>query len=143
MLELLDGGDGGVYGECPLFYADWGNWAAELYVCADVETRAAFAAYSKEAAESDYESALEHYDAGSPSELAANMRSRAALKKISAPWKRRDDGLWVPDFDSRYFTEDVPCGTKIIQRYAKEAGVPTPAIDYLVSEIERKTSQWK
>ena len=39
---------------------------------------------------------------------------------------------WEPDYKSRYFTEDIPFGTKVIQRYAKKVGVAMPTIDYMV-----------
>jgi hypothetical protein len=35
----------------------------------------------------------------------------------------------VPDFHSRYFTEDFPYGLAIIHRLAHEKGVPSPSID--------------
>ena len=36
---------------------------------------------------------------------------------------------YVPDFRSRYFTEDFPYGLVIIRRLAMEKGIPVPVID--------------
>ena len=44
-------------------------------------------------------------------------------------------GGWCPDWNSRYFTEDIPFGTRIIQECARQLGIPTPTIDFLVSFI--------
>ena len=36
---------------------------------------------------------------------------------------------WIPDFQSRYFTEDFPYGLHYIWKLANEKGVPVPNID--------------
>lgn len=137
LVELLKGGENGVYKECPYFYAEWTDASSEHYIKADEETLATFSAYSEADAEADYETALVHYESTNAHELTQKFRSIVALKPILAPWKQRQDGMWEPDFKSRYFTEDVPCGTKIIQQYARKVGVATPTIDYLVETIEK------
>ena len=38
-------------------------------------------------------------------------------------------GGFVPDFESRYFTEDFPYGLRIIQQQARKHQTPTPVID--------------
>ena len=137
LVELLKGGECGVYRTCPYFYAEWTDESSELYIKADEEMLAVFKAYSEEAAEKDYESALVHYESTNAVELTRKFRSITALKPILAPWKLNDAGLWEPDFSSRYFTEDVPYGTRIIQDHARRVGLPTPTIDYLVDTITK------
>ena len=39
------------------------------------------------------------------------------------------EGGFVPDFQSRYFTEDFPYGLALIHKLAHEKGVLTPTID--------------
>lgn len=137
LVELLKGGDHGVYPACPYFYAEWTDASSELYIRADEEMLAVFRAYSEEAAKTDYESALVHYESTNAAELTRKFRSISSLKPILAPWKQSAAGLWEPDYSSRYFTEDVPYGTKVIQEYARRAGVPTPTIDFLVDAITK------
>ena len=36
---------------------------------------------------------------------------------------------WIPDFNSRYFTEDFPFGLEYIRDLAREYGISTPTID--------------
>ena len=38
----------------------------------------------------------------------------------------------MPDFESRYFTEDFPYGLQIVQRLAHEHGIKTPMMDKIL-----------
>ena len=60
--------------------------------------------------------------------LAAKLRSIAAFKGIPSPMVKVGGG-YVPDFKSRYFTEDFPYGLAVIRRLMKEHGVRSPLID--------------
>lgn len=125
------------YEKCPLFYAEWGDLASELYVAADEEMRKVFEACDPDAARLDYESALEHYGVSNWNELTEKIRSIQAFKTIVAPYKKCEDNLWRPDYTSRYYTEDVPYGTCIIQQYARKVGISTTVIDMLVSKVTK------
>ena len=133
---LLKGGRNGEYVDCPRFYADWTDESSELYVAADREMFTTFNAYSPEAAKHDYESALAHYGVDNTIALTQKIRSIDSLKPILAPWEKCEGGIWKPDLKSRYFTEDVPYGTEIIQEYADQAGIDTPVIDSLITTIK-------
>ena len=39
------------------------------------------------------------------------------------------EGGWIPDFESRYFTEDFPYGLRIIKDLSTKYKVETPVID--------------
>ena len=112
--------------------------ASELYLAADKEMKKVFEACNAKAARFDYESALDHYEVSNSVELTKKIRSIEAFKSIVAPYKKCEDGLWRPDFTSRYFTEDVPLGTSIIQAYARKEGIPVPIIDSFVTNIISK-----
>lgn len=137
LVSLLRGGDNGVYEKCPYFYGQWTDESSELYIKADAEMYAAFRHYSEVSASLDYESALDHYESKNLKEMTAKITSIESLKSILAPWKKCENGLWCPDLDSRYFTEDIPYGTKIIQQYAHREGLSVPTIDYLINFIAR------
>lgn len=134
---LLDGGDNGKYVQCPYFYADWTDASSELYLAADREMYSVFSKIAPEAARRDYESVLAHYDVTSSYALTRKIRSIESFKKILAPWKQYAEGWWEPDYESRYFTEDIPFGTKAIQSYARQVNVETPTIDMFIREISR------
>ena len=133
LVELLHGGDMGVYERCPYFYAEWTDKSSEYYIVADREMYEVFNACAPESASVDYESVLEHYGVVNAAELTAKIRSIESFKKIRAPWKENSSGQWEPDFNSRYFTEDIPYGTRIIQQYARKAGIETSMIDYMIN----------
>ena len=136
LVELLKGGRNGVYDNCPFFYRDWTDVSSRLYMQADKEMYRAFMTYASESDVADYESALSHYESATPEELTIKIQGIESLKSIAAPWKRDADGLWRPDFASRYFTEDIPYGTQVIKDYAAAKHIQTPTIDFLISAVQ-------
>lgn len=44
---------------------------------------------------------------------------------------------WQQDFESRYFTEDVPFGASIIQKYARSVEIEAPTLDFLTVFLSR------
>lgn len=137
IVTLLRGGKNGVYTACPYFYAEWTDESSYFYVDADREMYEVFCAYSAESAATDYESALVHYESRTPEEITRKIRSIESLRPILAPWVKNEAGLWEPDYESRYFREDIPYGTRVIKRYAEEKGICTPTIDYLIEAVMR------
>ena len=50
------------------------------------------------------------------------------------PFKRAKDGEgWVPDFENRYFTEDIPFGLCIYKGIADIVNVSTPMMDIVLT----------
>ena len=143
LYALLSDGDNGMYERCPLFYAEWTDVSSELYVEADKEMYKVFSKREPSAALIDYESVLDHYEVSSPSELTHKIRSITAFKSILAPWKTETGGCWIPDYESRYFTEDIEYGTKVIQEYGDKAGIDTPIIDLMMSTIQSRMAMFK
>ena len=119
----------------PPFYAEWTDESSELYIAADREMREVMTKCPGIDFEHDYESALEHYGVKSAHELTEKIRSIPSFKSITSPMKE-ENGKWVPDFSSRYFTEDIEFGTKTIQAFARRVGVATPIIDKLITDVE-------
>jgi hypothetical protein len=53
-----------------------------------------------------------------------------AYKGFRCPFKKHQDGEgWVPAFENRYFTEDIPFGLCIYKGVADIVNVPTPMMD--------------
>lgn len=119
----------------PLFYAEWTDESSELYIKADEEMHAVLqAADPTGTCEKDYESVLDHYGVSSATELTTKLHSIEGFKTILSPMRELPDGTWIPDFDSRYFTEDI-VGTQAIQEFAQRFSVDTPIIDSLIVQI--------
>lgn len=71
---------------------------------------------------------LEYYESGDAKSLAAKLSGIEGFKGIYSPMKEVDGG-WIPDFESRYFTEDFPYGLRYIWHLAHEKGIDVPCID--------------
>lgn len=118
--------DGMVYGRVPMFYEEWDEPAADLYIRMDGEFQAILGALP--VSRGCIPTVLEYYESRDAASLAAKLRSITAFKGIPAPMTDTGEG-YVPDFRSRYFTEDFPYGLAIIRRLAMEKGTPVPVID--------------
>lgn len=103
--------DGEVYKQPVLFYKEWTDEASQLVIDMDSEFMQLVKALG--ITRLAIPSLLEYYESSDASSLTKKIRSIPAFESILAPMKEVDNG-WVPDFFSRYFTEDFPYGLKII-----------------------------
>ena len=118
--------EGVTYDHVPLFYEEWTERAANLYMAMDEELQRLLEVLPIEPG--SIPSVLEYYDSADAVSLARKLRSIEAFKGIKAPMKKTVDG-YVPDFQSRYFTEDFSYGLAIVRRLANEKGKSTPVMD--------------
>ena len=118
---------GMTYGHCPEFYADWTDEASQLYIDMDAEFQQLLRHLP--VSEGAIPTALDYYESHDAPSLTAKLRSIPAFKGIKAPMRRLDDGTFVPDFTSRYFTEDFPYGMGLILTVAREHGITVPTIE--------------
>jgi hypothetical protein len=118
--------EGELYARVPLFYEEWTEEAAELYLAMDNEMQALLKQLPVRPG--SIPTVLDYYESADAPSLARKLRSIEAFKGIKAPMKAVEGG-YVPDFQSRYFTEDFPFGLAFVQRLAHEKGVPSPTID--------------
>lgn len=119
--------DGKPYDRCLLFYKEWTTDAAEWLIRMDAEFKELLNHLPMNP--DAIPSLLDYYESSDAETLAAKLRSIKAFQNIVAPMKELQAGGWVPDFESRYFTEDFPYGLKYIVDLAREYGVSTPSID--------------
>lgn len=118
--------EGTVYGRVPMFYEEWDELAAGLYIEMDRELQALLAALP--VSPGCIPTVLDYYESSDAASLAAKLRSISAFKGIPAPMKETAGG-YVPDFGSRYFTEDFPYGLAIIKRLTDEKHIPAPTVN--------------
>lgn len=122
--------------ENPLFYGEWTDESSELYIEADREMfRVLQAADPSGSCALDYEDVLTHYGVRSVHELTVKIRSIESFSTIRSPMKQ-EGTMWFPDFESRYFTEDVEYGLKPILGWAEKCQVATPVLESLAQELE-------
>ena len=98
---------GVVYPRVPLFYEEWTENAARLYIDMDNELQALLARLPVRPGA--IPAVLAYYQSTDAASLAAKLRSIEAFKGIASPMKAVDGGF-IPDWESRYFTEDFPYG---------------------------------
>ena len=115
-----------VYDRIPLFYEEWTDEAAELYINMDNELQALLAQLPVN--RGSIATVLDYYESTDAPSLARKLRNIEAFKGIPAPMKETAGGF-IPDFHSRYFTEDFPYGLAFVHRLTHEKGIPSPTID--------------
>lgn len=118
--------DGTPYDHCILFYKEWDLASAQKLIDMDQEFMHLLKVLPMNA--SAIPSLLEYYESSDAESLAAKLRSIKAFEGIKAPMVETKQG-WIPDFSTRYFTEDFPYGLKIIRDLAHEHNIETPNID--------------
>ena len=115
--------NGETYKEQTLFYAQWDELRSEVYIVMDEE----FQRLCKTVGVV-IPSVLEYYESTDAVSLTRKLRSIVAFQTIKAPMKQTGNGF-VPDFESRYFTEDFPYGLQLIKDLALKNNLSTPMID--------------
>jgi hypothetical protein len=121
---------GGVYDHNILFYKEWTDEASQLLVDMDAEFMTVLERLP--VTKGAIPPLLEYYESTDAASLTRKISSIAAFQTITSPMKEVEGG-WVPDFASRYFTEDFPFGLKYIKDIAVECGVATPTIDKVLT----------
>ena len=121
--------EGELFSRVPLFYEEWTEEAARLYIQMDDELQALLERLPVR--KGSIATVLDYYESVDAHTLSQKLRSIEAFKGILAPVKEVEGG-YVPDFQSRYFTEDFPYGLQIVQRLAHQYGVDSPVIDIVL-----------
>lgn len=118
--------EGRMYPRMILFYEEWTEAAAELYVKMDQEFFELLKVLP--VSEGFLPTALDYYESHDAKSLAQKLSSIQGSKGITSPMKEVEGG-WCADYESRYFTEDFPYGLKYIWQLAHEKGIACPNID--------------
>lgn len=121
-----DKNEGKIYSRMQLFYEEWTEEAASLYIKMDEEFFHLLKVLP--VTEGYLPTALDYYDSHDAKSLAAKLSSIEGFQGITSPMIKVDEG-WIADFSSRYFTEDFPYGLKYIWQLAHKNGILCPNID--------------
>ena len=114
------------YDNNPDFYSDWTIEAAELLIAMDEEFQGLLKNIGLK--EGAIPTVLQYYERTNAEGLTEKLHSIAAFKGISSPMKVNQFGMYEPDFQSRYFTEDFPYGMRFIVETAEKLHVDIPLI---------------
>ena len=89
---------------------------------------------------SGVDSIQKYYESPTPVELTKKFKSIPSFHDLTLPMIKTEKG-YLPDFSSRFFTEDMPCGVCIIKALATMIDVQTPTIDMILSWYENMTGK--
>lgn len=123
--------EGMFYDKQFLFYEEWTKEASELYIQADKELLTICSQCPGMEIGKDIIPVLDYYESKNATELTKKIQTIPAFRGVKAPMVRHKQG-WVPDFSSRYFTEDVPFGTAPICCLAKQLNIQVPTLQSFV-----------
>lgn len=121
--------EGIVYPEQSLFYEQWTDEASRYLIQMDEEFNQLLDVLP--VTKGSIPTILDYYESHDAASLTSKLQSIQAFKGIKSPMKQVEGG-YVPDFESRYFTEDFPYGLQIVQRLAHEHGIKTPMMDKIL-----------
>lgn len=121
--------EGMVYQEESLFYEEWTTEASDYLIRMDEEFQQLLNVLP--VTKGSIPSILDYYESTDALSLTHKLQSIQAFKGIKSPMKKVEGG-YMPDFNSRYFTEDFPYGLQIVQQQARQHGISTPVIDKIL-----------
>lgn len=125
------GGEQKVFDHEILFYEEWNERSSEILISCDNEFHEVLGRLSF--ARNDVPTLLAYYECSDAVSLTAKIRSIRAFKGLKAPMRKIADNLYAPDYENRYFTEDIPYGLLLVKAYADKFKVDTPMIDEIIS----------
>lgn len=117
---------GVVYNKNPQFYAEWTIEASVFLLQMDNELQQLLKTLGLK--DGCIPPVLDYYESTDAETLTQKLRSIKAFQNIASPMKAIEGGF-VPDFSSRYFTEDFPYGMRFIVETAQKHNVSIPTIE--------------
>jgi hypothetical protein len=119
-----------VYPTESLFYEEWTIEASSYLIKMDEEFQILLDVLP--VTKGSIPTILDYYESTDAVSLTNKLQSIQAFKGLKSPMKKIDGG-YIPDFSSRYFTEDFPFGLQIVQNQARQHGISTPMIDEILA----------
>ena len=118
--------NGNILKNNPLFYEEWTDEASQVYIDLDVDLHNLIKALPIN--DDCLPSVLEYYNQGDAKTLSHKIQSIESFKNIRMPVNQVENGF-LPDFSSRYFSEDFLIGLRLIYDLSKEYRVTVPTVD--------------
>ncbi|MGL4876344.1 MAG: NAD/NADP octopine/nopaline dehydrogenase family protein [Clostridium sp.] len=123
--------EGIVYDKHYLFYEEWGNFASKYMLKLDEELEEVTKALVLDPSD-DFERIKKRFKIEKEEELTKAISIAPGFIGIKTPMIEVEAG-YIPDVNSRYFTEDIEFGTCIIKGFAEIVDVKTPFIDEIIT----------
>jgi hypothetical protein len=115
-----------IYLRNPQFYSEWTHEASTLLILMDEEFQYLLKTLGLRGG--CIPTVLDYYESTDAISLTQKLHDIKAFQNISSPMKVVEGGF-IPDFSSRYFTEDFPYGMRFIVETALKQHVSIPTIE--------------
>ena len=115
-----------VFPRNPQFYVEWTIEASELLIQMDEEFQNLLNILDLKPG--CIPTVLDYYESTDAESLTNKLQTIKAFQGIYSPMKEVRGGF-IPDFSSRYFTEDFPYGMRFIVETAKKQNIEIPTIE--------------
>jgi hypothetical protein len=89
---------------------------------------------------SEVQTIQEYYESPTPEDVTRKFHSIPSFWSLTLPMVRTEEGF-VPDFSSRFYTEDIPFGVCILKGLSLLADVETPTIDLILDWYHKMTGK--
>lgn len=131
---------GDSWGHQLAFYSNWDDFSSEILIGADDELQACCRILKKYNL-SECLSLKEHYKI---CDVQGKTDIQKMTNKIRTLWYLKDyapmclnsEGRWIPDFSTRYFTEDFPFGLCILENFCKVCGIQAVTMQKVISWVK-------
>ena len=128
------------YDVLPLFYEEWSLESSELLEKMDQELFSMFKVLgANQMPVRQITTLLEHYESHNPLEMTKKLNSINSLKGLTTPSKLNENGKYIPDLSSRYFTADFPYGLDILLSFSYILNVSCPNMQMVSDWYHRIT----
>jgi opine dehydrogenase len=123
---FADWQEGRSYPRNILFYEEWTDASSQRLLAMDDELQTLCERIPLPL--ETVRSLRDYYESSTKEAMTKKIRSIAAFKGLPSPMKE-ENGAWLPDLSSRYFTSDFSFGLKVLKEIAALFQVPTPQMD--------------
>lgn len=123
---FADWQEGRSYPRNILFYEEWTDASSQRLLAMDDELQTLCERIPLPL--ETVRSLRDYYESSTKEAMTKKIRSIAAFKGLPSPMKE-ENGAWLPDLSSRYFTSDFSFGMKVLKEIAALFQVPTPQMD--------------
>lgn len=125
-----------------MFYEEWNDESSKMLIACDRELQM-ICNEIKGLDLSNVVSLCDYYESHTVEDMTKKISGIKAFKGIDSPMIQKNNGKWVIDWNSRYFTADFPYGLAIIYSFAKTINIETPNIGTVLSWYTNNTSGFK
>lgn len=112
-----------------LFYEEWDDLSSKILLSCDEELQQICKAIPIRLL--GVKSLKEHYESQNEKEFSKKIKSIKAFKGIETDMVHIKDG-YAPNFQSRYFLEDIPFGLVMLKGIGEITKVKTPTMDSII-----------